>query len=1440
MPPIIVSNLIMDKTIAHYRVLEPLGAGSSGEVWKAEDLKLKRIVAIKLLRTTDSQAIQRIGSEAQMAATLNHPNVATVYEFGETGSFCYLALEWVEGQTLREKVKRGPLELNAALAITIQVADALKTAHGHGLLHCDIKSSNIMLTAEGAVKVLDFGLAKFVSSNALTPLTVGALVQPALVALQDSNAHDSSNGSKFAGTPGYASPEQIRCEPLDRRTDIFSLGVVLYEMLTGRLPFDGEGRLDALHAALVEEVLPVGSFREDVPLELEGIIRKALAKDRDRRYRIVDDLLADLRSLNERLEPRKAVQGALAVPVRQEGPSASTEDASTARALATSLRAFARKWRRWFLTGGMLAAGIVIWSLALLPQRTEWVLTISFMLIAALSAWAYRVGGKRDPEVHSIPVGAAFRGLMPFHEADRDRFYGRDTDLVALLSMIAHSDFRFGVLLGQSGCGKTSLLRAGVLPKLWQEGYLPVYCRSYNDPQAAALEECRRGSQIAIAEGESAFEYLRRVAREFGAIVIIVCDQFEEFFVSHQSTEARQPFLSFIEACHNDEKLPVKFLVSMRSDFLYLISSELGQRIAEPLISSRLYHLRKFDEAQAREIIDKSARRAGLPFAEGLSRQVASDLASGGVVAPSELQIVGEQLQNKRIYTVESYRRAGGKEPLVHSFLEDVIQSSGDAAGARLLLRSLISEENTRLTLTLDEIAKRTQRNTASVERLLHLFVRARLINELQDDDPWRYELMHEYLIERINQITGKVMDATQRANRLFRQYLSNYQIDGRTRIPAGRLWFIRRYSDVAIGERERSLIRKSLRWGLVKIGALTLVLSFTAMLVAVALSLDEEWEGVRLNDGHTAAARKARFSPDGRLLVSVGEDGKIIVWDFIRRERIANLGDNRGWVNSVAFAPDGKSFATGGADQKVTVWDAARLEKKVVLPGHNAAVSVLAFSPDGGLLASTSGPYGRTIIWNTTRWEKVHEVDWELTWGDLNFSPDGRRLLVGSQLLDLSTESMVGEMNITRPAFNSLSPDGSRMIGVASYGAVFFSETTDLWQGAESRFSSQPAHSYHGRAATFSPDGRLAASAAEDIVLWDALTDTKIVRLKHSAQVWSLAFSPDGRWLVSTHDDGSVLLWDVAEREQAASFNGHIASVHAVAFSPDGKRIASVGEDRAIIIWNAERQEKEMVLMAHSTRVTSLAFSPDGKRLASSDMHSNTILWDLESRKVVKAHMYVGARNSTMAVYCVAFSPDGRFLATTNAVYDASNLDVVYDLYAVGRPAFADRVGAGYGMAFSPDSKLLAAATDSGALAVWHTENWRPASVVKPGGTPLISLSFRSDGKTLVTGDDDGIVRLWEVNPLRQIATLGRHGARIKSLAFSPDGAEVVSAGDDQMVYLWNVERRSLITRIGTHTSPVLTVAFSPDGKRVVSGEHDKTVRLFTRHRTLWGRRLD
>jgi WD40 repeat protein/serine/threonine protein kinase len=1432
----------MYQSISRYRILERLGSGGEGQVWKAEDLKLKRTVAIKLLAPNlvrDEEATARLQAEAQMAAALAHPNIATVYELGEAGDQPYIVMEYVDGETLKAIAERGPIDLNEALEIGTEVGEALKAAHARGLLHCDLKSSNIMITPNGLIKVLDFGLARVPSVTVQGASHDGFNTQAGSAELSDKKC--SGFTSVISGTLGSMSPEQVRGEALDCRTDVFSLGAVLYEMLTARLPFDGQGPIEILHSVLNDEPAPLSAFREDVPLELESVIRRALAKRREERYANIQNLVSDLRGLRAQIANKSASE---ARSVSDQGSGNAIDDSSPIDLdRFSSLRAAVVRWRGLLQLGGGLAASMAMWEvIALKPQGADWAIVAGLVAIAAACGFGFvaaKPGASRTSG--TTRSGTAFRGLLPFQEADRNRFYGRETDTPALFEMIRHGDFRFGVLFGESGCGKTSLLRAGLLPKLWEEGYVPVYCRSYKDPLGAALDECRKLSEVNAVEGEPPTQYLRRVAREMSATLVIICDQFEEFFVSHKLEQEREPFLSFIAASHDDPDLPVKFLVSMRSDFLYLISAELGGRVVEPLISSRIYHLRNFDEEHAIEIIEKSATRAGLPFERGLSRQVARDLASGDVISPSELQIVGAQLQSKRIYTLQAYRRAGGKEPLVHRFVEDIIQGSGDMEGARLLLRSLISDENTRVTWPLEQIALRTQRNTATVERLLRVFVKSRLIREIQDETPWRYELMHEYLIDKINQVTGSVMDATQRANRLLRQYISNYSVDKRTNIPISKLWFIRRYSDIARGERERELIRKSFRLGLVKAAALVILLTAAAAAAAAALSIGEEWESVRLSDGHTAAVRQAVFSPDGKLLLSCGEDNKVIVWDFVRRDRLATLEDHEGVVTGVAFSLDGKWFATSSMDGNVIVWDRARLQKAFVLRGHRSGVGGLAFSTDARFLVSTGV---EAISWRVGTFEKVAEMPQSVT-GVPAFLPRSSKFTISPNNYEITfVDAATGKLetrNVAelRQGWLAVSPDGKLRIAIDGGGFVQFValERNKILKTVE-------AHKDNGRSVAFSPDGNLAASAAENVILWDARTQSKIASLEYDSLVWSVTFSPDGRWLISTHADGAILVWDVAERQRVANLNEHSAAVYGVAYSPDGKRIASSSEDSSVIIWNAATGRKEGVLVGHRSKANGVAFLPDGNRLISCGFLEPSILWDIERAEVLRT--FVSQDPMMPGSNGFAISTDGRWVATSHEVDDIEDGRVVCSLLDKAQndnsaDDWLSRSSQIYGISFSHDGRRLACATVIGGdIGLLDTVTWEVVAHAQAPDSPFISLSFSPDGRYLATGDDFGQVELWSVDPLERIAIIGRHAARVKAVAFSPDGKQIVSSSDDKTIALWNVGSRNLAARIGTHSAPVRSVAFSPDGKHIVSGEHDRSVRIHTRHRVLWGFRLD
>ena len=289
-------SLAFGTMLGHYEILSQLGKGGMGEVYLAQDKQLGRRVAIKILlpeTISDEHAKKRLVREARAAATLDHPHICSIYEVGEADGRSFIAMQYVEGETLDVKMKRKPLGLSESLAIALQVADALAEAHAHSIMHRDVKPSNIIITARGQAKVMDFGLAKVIHQAQGTKSD--AETEPLLTA-----------PGAILGTLPYMSPEQVRGEALDARSDIFSFGVVLYEMLTGQRPFASKSSAATASAILTHDPPPLAGYM-NVPPELQRIVRKCLDKDRDQRYQSTRDLLIDLRNLKRDSETGVAI-----------------------------------------------------------------------------------------------------------------------------------------------------------------------------------------------------------------------------------------------------------------------------------------------------------------------------------------------------------------------------------------------------------------------------------------------------------------------------------------------------------------------------------------------------------------------------------------------------------------------------------------------------------------------------------------------------------------------------------------------------------------------------------------------------------------------------------------------------------------------------------------------------------------------------------------------------------------------------------------------------------------------------------------------------------------------------------------------------------------------------------------------------------------------------
>src|SRR5882724_1085108 len=375
--------------LPHYHIVSKLGAGGMGEVYLAQDTRLDRKVALKILRedlAIEGERRRRFVPEAKAASALNHPNIITIYEIGETGNKHFIAAEYIDGETLHRQLKRGPISLNSVLDAGVQIASALQAAHEAKIIHRDIKPANVMVRPDGLIKLLDFGIAKMadpamaLGTDPQAATTIKAGTSPGLI----------------VGTASYMSPEQAKGQVVDARTDIFSFGVVLYEILTGKKAFQGENTLDVIGAILHKEPLPIRQLIPEVPSEIERIINKLLRKDCNERYQTVKDVLVDRRDVRKELE----FQDKLKVSPVSGRKKPTTEGSSATPVAIASTQSSAE-----YIVGEI-------------KKRKLGLVALAVLLLAAAGIFSYVAVHRSSSSANNLPIDSI--AVLPFQNKNAD------------------------------------------------------------------------------------------------------------------------------------------------------------------------------------------------------------------------------------------------------------------------------------------------------------------------------------------------------------------------------------------------------------------------------------------------------------------------------------------------------------------------------------------------------------------------------------------------------------------------------------------------------------------------------------------------------------------------------------------------------------------------------------------------------------------------------------------------------------------------------------------------------------------------------------------------------------------------------------------------------------------------------------------------------------
>jgi WD40 repeat protein/DNA-binding SARP family transcriptional activator len=1448
-----------------YELVQEIGEGAFGVVYRAWQPQLAREVAIKAIRpalANDPEFIRRFEAEAQLIARLEHANIVPLYDFWREPGAAYLVLRWIRGGSLDET--RSPFELKTVARLEEQIWSALSFAHRLGVVHSDLKPANVLLDEEGNAYLSDFGIA---------------------ADLRGLRAEERD----LRLSPAYLSPEQIRGEPPTPATDIYCLGLLLYQVLCGTHPFSGTPPVALLQKQLHEPIPPVTERRPELPGAIDDVIARATAKE----------------------------------------PSARFSD---------------------------VAAFDLAFREALRTDRTR---------------------------IHKADAELAnpYKGLRPFGEADALDFFGREALVERLVGRFAESvdGNRFLGVVGPSGSGKSSAVRAGLVPAL-RAGALPgsdtwfivemtpgahpfeeleaALLRIATDPPATLATDPPATLVDQLQGQRGLADAIERVLPADGSKLFLVIDQLEELFTHVDEEETRARFLACVATTATDSRSKVRVVATLRADYF---DRPLAYPGFGPLLGLRTETVTPLTAAELELAIERPAQRIDVAVEPELLAEIVAD-STGRLGTLPLLQYALTELFERRedgALTLAGYREVGGVGGALAGRAEHLYEATGGDEGKeatrQLFLRVVNIDEG------MEDLRRRVRRSELdslegdreAITEAIDAFTRHRLLTS--DRDPVTreptVEVAHEALLRAWPRLRGWI-DASRedlRSHRRLATEAGQWEDAGRDPsfllrgsrlerfegLAAGSgIAFTsaeREYVDASLREREaerateearrrreRFLERRSVR----RLRALIAVLT-AAALVATALTIVARSQRTRAEresliatarelaasavanldvdveqsmllaleavettyrvDGtvlpeaeeilhralqahrllFTVLGSRGQFSEDGsRLLVAGPHPGEADVYETGTGKRISTAtgagSESRvgpgGRINLI-FSPDGRFFATWGVTREIRLFDTATGEELRDLSVPAGPLHDPEFSPDGRLLA-TGGPDAdpepgccqQTWLFDLRTGELLN-VNNEI--GPIAFSPDGKRQLVADSWYDPSLGTWVAGYvhDVQESGMNGLDarvppyhPPGQEADVPIYWGPI----GTTLLRG-----QTLLGHKGDVSSAAWSPDGtRIIASSPRQTSVWvvptpadytlndpSNLVSPKVTLSPPTGLFTAVAFGPRSR-IATGLSDGTTIVWKLSAGggEPILRLAGHDAAVVGVDFSPDGSRLTTSSDDGTVKVWDITPGGAHEWLTLPGEG--GLAFSPDGSLLAIGSEGGDVHVYDAASgieTLVLKGH--AGRVNA------IAFDPSGSTLATAGFVDGTAR---IWDT-ASGQELTTVDLARSPGQDFEPCSlrptsleqvfdvdfssrNLMATGGWGGpsSTLIWDPITGQRVRILAENPKQERwgrSVAFSPDGE-LIAGDGWDDVFVWSVEDGTTIARIREQ--QVPALAFSPDGRRLATGSLDGSLKVWEVRTGRQLDTLTGSLGQVLDLAFSPDGARLATSSSDGTVRLW------------